>query len=74
LHAYEAANVAHELDSSDDKPSDRAGIARRFDIPTVADGRVYVGGSGEVDVYGLSAAVHKIEQRLGRKMGHRQQK
>ena len=54
LHAYEAANVAHELYNSDqDRTRDLAGTARRFNIPTVANGRVYVGASGAVDVYGL---------------------
>jgi hypothetical protein len=56
LHAYDAADVTHELYSSDNKPADQAGIARRFNIPTVANGRVYVGCSREVDVYGLLAA------------------
>jgi len=32
---------------------DRAGIALRFAIPTVVNGKVYLGGESEVDVYGL---------------------
>ena len=32
---------------------DRAGTALRFNIPTVANGRVYVGTRGGVDVHGL---------------------
>jgi hypothetical protein len=56
LHAYDAANVATELYSSESNARrDRAGTAVRFAIPTVADGRVYVGAKGEVDVYGLLA-------------------
>jgi hypothetical protein len=47
LHAYDASNIAHELYSS------AAGPAMRFAIPTIADGRVYVGANGEVDVFGL---------------------
>jgi hypothetical protein len=35
---------------------DRAGIGLRFTIPTVVDGRVYVGAKGELDVYGLLSA------------------
>ena len=54
LHAYDAANVARELYSSELNSSrDRAALAARFAIPTVAAGRVYVGGKREVDVYGL---------------------
>ncbi len=54
LYAYDAANVAHELYSSDmNRKRDLAGIGRRFNIPTVANGRVYMGASAEVDVYGL---------------------
>ena len=54
LRAYEAANVAHVLYASEQQPErDRAGTALRFTIPTVADGRVYVGTKGQLDVYGL---------------------
>ena len=54
LHAYDALNVARELYSSDrNTDRDHAGISLRFTIPTVANGRVYVGARGEVDVYGL---------------------
>ncbi|MGA8027218.1 MAG: PQQ-binding-like beta-propeller repeat protein [Bryobacteraceae bacterium] len=54
LRAYDAENVANEIyDSNQNIQRDGADIARRFTIPTVADGRVYVGTSGEVDVYGL---------------------
>lgn len=57
LHAFDAANVAHELYSSEmNAARDRAGTAVRFAIPTVAAGRVYVGAKGEVDVYGQLAA------------------
>jgi hypothetical protein len=53
LHAYEASNVANELFNSEQNSSrDRAGPALRFTIPTVVNGRVYVGAKGEVDVYG----------------------
>ena len=54
LHAYDAANVSRELYNSDQNPSrDRAGKCLRFAIPTVANGKVYVGAKSEVDVYGL---------------------
>jgi hypothetical protein len=47
LHAFDASNIAHEIYNS------VAGPAMRFTIPTIANGRVYVGAKGEVDVYGL---------------------
>jgi outer membrane protein assembly factor BamB len=52
LHAYDANNVAHELYNSEENSSrDRAGAAMRFTTPTIANGHVYVGAKGEVDVY-----------------------
>jgi hypothetical protein len=54
LHACDAANVAHELyNSNQNAARDKAGIALRFNIPTIVNGHVYVGAKKEVDVYGL---------------------
>jgi hypothetical protein len=54
LYAYDAANVAHELYNSEQNSArDRAGLCLRFNIPTVANGKVYIGTKREVDVYGL---------------------
>lgn len=54
LHANDATDIAHELYNSEQNASrDRAGLALRFAMPTVAEGRVYIGLKGEVDVYGL---------------------
>jgi hypothetical protein len=54
LYAYDASNVRHELyNSEQDSARDRAGIGLRFNMPMVANGRVYIGAKGEVDVYGL---------------------
>ena len=54
LHAYDAANVDHELYNTEQNPTrDRVGRTLRFTIPTVMNGLVYVEAKGEVDVYGL---------------------
>jgi hypothetical protein len=63
LHAYDAANVAHELYSSNRNATrDRAGASLHFTIPTVADGRVYIGTKNEVDVYGLLTSAAQTAQ------------
>ena len=60
LHAYDGSNVAHELYNSEQESArDRAGAALRFTIPTVVDGRVYIGTKREVDVYGLLSSGKK---------------
>jgi hypothetical protein len=53
LHAFDAMHLTREVFSSEmNAGRDRAGVATRFAIPTVANGRVYIGTKGEVDVYG----------------------
>ena len=57
LHAYEAANVAHEIYSSEQVSSrDRAGMTVRFATPTIAGGHVFLAARHELDVYGLLGA------------------
>lgn len=55
LHAYDPADLTHELYNSMQAAGnrDQAANANKFSTPVVANGHVYVSGNGAVDVYGL---------------------
>jgi PQQ-like domain len=55
LHAYDAANLARELYNSGQAAGNRDhfGVGNKFITPTVADGRVFVGTTAGVAVFGL---------------------
>ena len=55
LHAYDAANLARELYNSNQAAGNRDhfGAGNKFVTPTVADGRVFVGTTAGVAVFGL---------------------
>ena len=55
LHAYDADNLANELYNSNEAPSgrDHFGAGNKFITPMIAGGKVYVGTTNGVGVFGL---------------------
>jgi hypothetical protein len=54
LYAFDANNLSEPIYTSEQNTKrDRAGMATRFVIPLVVNGRVYFGARDEVEMYGL---------------------
>ena len=54
LYAYDATNLAHKLfDTRQNSARDAPGTVVKFSVPTVANGKVYVGTQNALLVYGL---------------------
>ena len=54
LHAYDATNLSHELYNSDQAGvRDQFGAGNKFITPTIVNGKVYVGTTNGVAVFGL---------------------
>ena len=64
LHAYDVSNLAIELYNSQMNSSrDALGSALPFSVPSIADGRVYVGTANALVVYGLLSQSAKAPRR-----------
>ena len=55
LHAYDATNLAHELYNSNQAAGgrDQFGPGNKFIVPVVADGKVFVGTTNTLAIFGL---------------------
>jgi hypothetical protein len=55
LHAYDASNLAHELYNSNQATGsrDQFGPGNKFIAPTVAGGKVFVGTTNTLAIFGL---------------------
>jgi hypothetical protein len=53
LYAYDATDVSTLLyDSAQNPQRDQGGCGNKFQVPTIANGKVYVGTQNELDVFG----------------------
>ena len=54
LHAYDARDLGRELYNSRQRPRrDSPGPASKFTVPTVVNGKVFIGTANQLSVYGL---------------------
>jgi uncharacterized repeat protein (TIGR02543 family) len=66
LHAYNAYDLSQELYNSDQAGArDRCGGAVKFAVPTIANGKVYVGGAYSFSAFGTSSNSSPLVQISG---------
>jgi len=66
LYAYDATNISSMLYSSTQNATrDTPGTAVKFTVPTISNGKVYVGTSTSVDVYGLLPFISSLSSASG---------
>ena len=66
LYAYDATNISSMLYSSTQNAvRDAAGTAVKFTVPTISNGKVYVGTSTAVDAYGLLPFISNLSSASG---------
>jgi len=65
VYAYDATNLANMLyDSSQNVMRDQAGCADKFQVPTVANGKVYISTQNELDIFGQLSLLPPSVPRL----------
>lgn len=65
LYAYDATNLATMFyDSSQNPARDQGGCATKFQVPTVANGKVYVTTQNELDIFGPLSLLPPVLPRV----------